>query len=163
MKYFDKFYNYLNKFEYFFIVIFLSGMFIIVSLGVFYRYVLNNSLTWTEELARYLMIWCAYFGMSRALEREKHVGVVAFINMLPEKYTYLVELFGKFIIMFFLVFLFRYSFAQLKVCRIQTTSAMGICMIWPYMAVTFGSLLMILKNIKLIYEKIVAFKEFDED
>ncbi len=154
-----KLYKYLNKIEYILIVLFMSGMLINVTMGVFYRYVLNNSLSWTEEMARYLMIWFAFIGMSLALENEKHVGVIVFINQLPEKIRLIVEILGKIIIMFFIVFLFRYSFDMLKVVKIQTTPALGISMKWPYLAVTSGALLMIIKNIKVIYLKIVEFIE----
>ena len=42
----------------------LALMSAIIVLQVFFRYVLNNSLAWSEELARYLFIWTIYIGIS---------------------------------------------------------------------------------------------------
>ena len=38
---------------------------------VFFRFVLNNSLSWTEELARYCFIWMHMIGASLLIEAEK--------------------------------------------------------------------------------------------
>lgn len=40
----------------------------LVIFQVFFRYVLNNSLSWSEEAARYLFIWAAVLGFSSAVE-----------------------------------------------------------------------------------------------
>jgi TRAP-type C4-dicarboxylate transport system permease small subunit len=40
----------------------------IVVLQVFFRYVLNSSLSWSEEVARYLFIWAALLGFSSSVE-----------------------------------------------------------------------------------------------
>lgn len=154
MEFINKFYKYLNKLEEFFIVLFMSIMIINVSLGVFYRYVLNNPLTWTEELARYLMIWFAFIGMSLALKEEMHVGISIFIDLLPTKLKIVVKVLGNILIMVFLLFLLRYSINHLRIVRIQTSPALGIKMIWAYISVTIGAVLMILENIRLFCQNI---------
>ena len=40
--------------------IFLVAMIVIVIMQIFFRYVLNDSLIWTEELAKTLMVWTAF-------------------------------------------------------------------------------------------------------
>lgn len=52
----------------------------VVAAGVFWRYVLNDSLSWTEEVARYLLIWLAAVGSVVAMHRRQHVA----IDILPE-------------------------------------------------------------------------------
>lgn len=44
---------------------------IIVVLQVFFRYVLNSSLSWSEEAARYLFIWAALLGFSSSVEARR--------------------------------------------------------------------------------------------
>lgn len=41
---------------------------VLVVLQVFFRYVLNSSLSWSEEAARYLFIWAALLGFSSSVE-----------------------------------------------------------------------------------------------
>ncbi|WP_096200767.1 TRAP transporter small permease [Bacillus sp. FJAT-45350] len=49
--------------------------FIIVLLQVFFRYVLNAPLPWTEEAARYLNIWAVLLGMAFAVYLKDHLRV----------------------------------------------------------------------------------------
>lgn len=50
-------------------------MAILVAVQVFFRYVLNQSLFWSEELARYLLVWLTFLGTSAAYYRKANPGV----------------------------------------------------------------------------------------
>ncbi len=50
----------------------------IVGAQVFSRYVLNNSLFWSEEAARYLLVWLTFLGASIAYRKKVHPGVDLF-------------------------------------------------------------------------------------
>ena len=54
-----------------------------VWLGVIVRFVWPLPITWTEELARYLMIWLALLAASCGIARRAHIGVEIIPNMLP--------------------------------------------------------------------------------
>lgn len=54
-----------------------------VWLGVFARYVVPLPLTFTEELARYLMIWVALLAVSSCISRREHIGVQVLFEQLP--------------------------------------------------------------------------------
>lgn len=51
------------------------GMFACVLVQVFFRYFLGSPLTWSDELARYLFIWCALLGWIVAARRRSHLAV----------------------------------------------------------------------------------------
>lgn len=51
------------------------SMALIVALQVFCRYVLDASLFWSEELARYMLVWLSFFGATVAYYRNLHPGV----------------------------------------------------------------------------------------
>jgi TRAP-type C4-dicarboxylate transport system permease small subunit len=51
----------------------------VVAAQVFFRYVLNHSLFWSEELARYILVWLTFLGASVAYRR----GVHPRIDLLP--------------------------------------------------------------------------------
>jgi TRAP-type C4-dicarboxylate transport system permease small subunit len=60
------------------------SMSIIVAVQVFCRYVLNHSLFWSEELARYLLVWLTFLGASVAYYRGMHPGIDVVYARLPD-------------------------------------------------------------------------------
>lgn len=54
-----------------------------VWLGVVDRYYFHWQLPWPEVLARYLMIWAAMLAVSSGVARRGHIGLTAFIMVLP--------------------------------------------------------------------------------
>lgn len=61
----------------------LAVMILDVGIGAFGRYLIDLPVTWTEELARYLMIWAALLAVSCGVARREHVAVTALFNTLP--------------------------------------------------------------------------------
>lgn len=63
----------------------LALMVVVCLLAIFYRYVLGNALSWTEELTRYLMIFVGMFGTALALLKDEHVGFNTIVEKMPGK------------------------------------------------------------------------------
>jgi len=51
----------------------------VVAAQVFFRYVLNHSLFWSEELARYILVWLTFLGASVAYRRGVHPRIDLFV------------------------------------------------------------------------------------
>lgn len=66
-----------------FCVLLLLLLVIDVWLGVLVRYVIPLPLTFTEELARYLMIWMALLAVSSGIAYREHIGVEFLFERLP--------------------------------------------------------------------------------
>jgi len=60
-----------------------AGIFLCVIAQVVFRYVFNDPLTWSEELARYLFIWCAFLGWVIASRRRSHLAMTFVVDRLP--------------------------------------------------------------------------------
>ena len=60
-----------------------SGIFLCVIAQVVLRYAFNAPLTWSEELARYLFIWCAFLGWMVASRRNSHLAMTFVAGRLP--------------------------------------------------------------------------------
>lgn len=60
------------------------SMAVLVAVQVFCRYALNGSLFWSEELARYMLIWLTFLGATVAYHRSAHPGVDVFVRRLPK-------------------------------------------------------------------------------
>ncbi len=62
---------------------FLAVMTGVVILQVFFRYVLNDSLSWTEELSKTMMVWSALLVAPWAYRSNANVALTMFMNELP--------------------------------------------------------------------------------
>jgi TRAP-type C4-dicarboxylate transport system permease small subunit len=60
------------------------ALFGVVFLQFFTRYVLQNSLGWTEEIARYLLIGVCFAGSVMAVRKGSHIAVEAMVASLGE-------------------------------------------------------------------------------
>ena len=67
------------------------AIFWVLALVIFYqfftRYALNDSASWTEEIARYLLIAVAFVGAAVNVRKNNHIQVDFFYRLLPRKVT----------------------------------------------------------------------------
>ncbi|QIA63220.1 TRAP transporter small permease subunit [Vibrio astriarenae] len=57
-----------------------------VTWQVFSRYVLNDPSSFTDELARYTMIWFGLFGASYLFGKNGHLAITLFVGSIKQKY-----------------------------------------------------------------------------
>ncbi|WP_299880648.1 TRAP transporter small permease [uncultured Cocleimonas sp.] len=60
-------------------------LFVIVALQFITRYILNDSLSWTEEIARYTLIMLAFVGSASNVRKHKHIFLEFFYRYLSAK------------------------------------------------------------------------------
>jgi TRAP-type C4-dicarboxylate transport system permease small subunit len=67
------------------------AIFWVLALVIFYqfftRYALNDSASWTEEIARYLLIATAFVGAAIGVRKNNHIQVDFLYRLLPRKVT----------------------------------------------------------------------------
>lgn len=138
-------------------VVCLALMSILIVLQVFFRYVLNNSLSWSEELARYLFIWMIYIGISYGVKMDKHICVDAVYSFMPKgvKKWYAIVAYILFLVFAIAVVYFGILVVGMQISSGQVSPAMGIPMQYIYAAPVVG---MVLTAIRLIQKVIEALK-----
>lgn len=62
------------------------AMALVVAIQVVSRYGFNHSLFWSEELARFLLIWLSFLGATVAYCHGVHPGVDSLVRRLPEEW-----------------------------------------------------------------------------
>jgi TRAP-type C4-dicarboxylate transport system permease small subunit len=56
---------------------------LIVALGVFFRYILNDSLGWTDEISGYALGWISFIGAYSCFRKSSHLGFDVLLESLP--------------------------------------------------------------------------------
>lgn len=67
------------------VIALISVLAAIVPLGVFFRYVLSSSLSWTDEFGGLLLVWITFFGAVIALDRRTHLDMDPISGRLPPR------------------------------------------------------------------------------
>lgn len=146
--------KFLNNFEEYFVVWTMAIMTVLVFLQVVMRYVFSNSLSWSEEIARYIFLWLSWIGASYAVKERSHFRVEMFANAIKGKARKYYELAILLIWFVFSLFLTWYG-TQLILFLIengQISAATEINMAIPYASVPVGCGLMCVRLIIEIYK-----------
>ena len=64
------------------------ALFAVVFLQFYSRYILNSSIGWTEEIARYLLIGVTFVGSVLAMRKGSHIAVEALLVFVPPKWKH---------------------------------------------------------------------------
>jgi len=79
-----------------------SAMVVVTTMGVFYRYVLNNALPWAEEADRYLFIWLSFVGASITMRHKAHIAVDLLLRYVSPVWRYRLVLIAQGCVLVFL-------------------------------------------------------------
>ena len=113
--YMKKILHYLDEYlEEFLMVIFLIAMTIIMGIQIFSRYILGMSLSWSEEITRYLFIWSAFLSVSLCTRKCISIKIDQFIQLFPKRGKSLWKVLNLTVEFVFFVYLIPYSFIYLK-------------------------------------------------
>jgi TRAP-type C4-dicarboxylate transport system permease small subunit len=110
------------------VVIIFAIMIISCIMQVFTRYVLNSSVFWTEELARFTYIWCSLLGASICTKKRSHATVTVILNALPKSIKKVFMVTIQFLIMIAAVIMVVYGWQMVKMTYSQPSPALGLSM-----------------------------------
>ncbi|MCK5154709.1 MAG: TRAP transporter small permease, partial [Spirochaetales bacterium] len=128
--------NLLNKVVEQLCLVSMASMTFVVLLGVFFRYILQMPLSWTEELSRYLMIWAASLAISLGIKGNDHVGLTILVDSAKSKIgRVILETLIFFITLIFLVIMIYYSIQMVIEAKWQISQGLGITMVLPTLAI----------------------------
>src|SRR5690606_39758959 len=111
-----------------------------ITLQVFMRYVMNSSLSWSEELARYCFIWLVFIGNSYGVRMQKHIKVDAILQFLKDKQKIVLGIIANLIFLAFsiLIIIYGNQIVQQFLGWGQTSPALHVPMGLIYAATPVG-------------------------
>ena len=90
-------------------VFLLAALVVLVCLGVFFRYVLNSSLTWYDEFASYMLVWLTFYGTVVADYQRRHIGFELVVDKLAPPIRRAVDFVAESAVLGFQFVLFYYG------------------------------------------------------
>lgn len=137
----------------------LLAITVVVLVSVFFRYVVNSSLVWSEELTRYLAVWLVFLGMAPAYRAGEHVRIGVVVDRLPDRWRRATYVIAELVVIG-LVSVVAWEGGHLAAAnfeRDQLTPALRIPIAWIYVAIPIGLGLMSLQSlerlVRLLFER----------
>lgn len=141
----------------------MGTMTAVVLLGVLFRYVLEAPLPWSEELARYLMVWGASLGASVAFREGSHIAVRMLVDRLHGLSGEIVLKVTEVIVFIFMAIVMVEGFILAVKVNSQESPAMEISMTWPYLSIPIGCLFIVFEiPIMMFFHKLQLREEKKE-
>jgi TRAP-type C4-dicarboxylate transport system permease small subunit len=121
--------------------------FVLTSLGI------NISAPWTEELARYLLVWLIFLGAALGCRRMQLISLEFVVKALPRALGTVVRLaaLGLCLVLFALLLRFGVQFVQILGAS-ELSPVMQIPKTWVYWAMPVGAALMIVNTLAFVLE-----------
>jgi TRAP-type transport system small permease protein len=123
----------------------------IVFLQFFTRYILNDSLAWTEEIARYGLMCVTFIGGAMVTRRNSHIAVVLLPNLLPAWTARLLLALVDLVTLGFLALLAYFSVLIVERMQVQRMTVIDLSMSYVYGAVAFGCFLMLGRQMQRVW------------
>ena len=139
-----------DKFEEYLLIGTLVFNVLLIFSQILMRTIFNYSLSWTEELSRYIFIWQTWLGTSIALKYKQHIRVEILINIFKKaKNKKILEVLVNFIWISFSAFLLYAGILLCKsmIARNVLSSGMRIPLVFIYSCLPISSLIVLIRLI----------------
>ncbi len=156
LHYYLKFLYYLDIVVKWFCTFVAGLMAAVVLLQVVSRYLPIPTPPWTEELARYLMIYMAFIGTSTGIRKWNNISVDFLLMKLPPKIYRIVLMLMQIVILCLVTYLGILGLRVFpRVGLRQLSATMGFPMLVPQSAIVIGCFLMALQLVGVLLQPIV--------
>lgn len=122
----------------------------LVALQVVFRYVVNYTLPWSEELARYVFLWASLLGACVALGRGAHLGVDSLVSRLPAAARRSLEQVVALLVGLFAVVFGYQGLALLPPALSQRSPTLGLSMVLVFAAVPVAALILAILQVRTL-------------
>ena len=137
----------------------LLAMVGVVFLQTFCRFVIFRSLSWSEELSRYLFVTLIVLGVNLAITNHLFVRIEIIDNYLKGTAAVMMNLIRKFIMIYVNIVVVYSSFKLILIGAYQTSPAMRIPMSLLYGIVFIGFAMNVFASLIDLYETYVRVPE----
>ena len=140
------------------VLVYMLGVTVLAVIGIFFR-AASASLSWNEELMRWLLVGLGYIAASVGIRTRNHIGIEFFLDRMGKSMKKACLLISYAAVVTFLFFIMWYGFESALNARRQYGAIIQIPMVWVKMNLPLGSLFMF---IHISYLGVGLIKEKDD-
>lgn len=129
----------------------LAGMILIITLQIVFR-VFFRALVWSEEAARYLLVWTTFLGAVLAYRRGRHIAVTVLIDALPGRLIIPARLLAHAAAIVFFIVITVVGFRYMRLQSFQVSASLRIPMPTVYAVIPVSTIIMMIYAIGDVLE-----------
>ncbi|MES0827119.1 TRAP transporter small permease [Ruegeria sp. SCP11] len=123
-------------------------------LTVLFRFVIQSSLAFPDEMIRYLFVWLIAIGSAIGLRRNIHAAIGILVKAMPDGLKRAALVFASVVTVVFLAILIETGLASTISALSQISPAMQISMAWVFAAVPVGALFGLLFTVETLVSQL---------
>lgn len=132
----------------------LIAMTAVAIAGIFYRFVLNDPLIWSDEVAKLIFTWFCFTGMSVIARHGTHLRIDLISHFLPQRTQLSLRLFGNVFVFGTALLLLGYGLVLCVSQAGNSFSSIPISRAWSFAALPAGAVLMATQLLPLVSEDV---------
>ena len=137
----------------------MLAMVAIAGLGVIFRFGLQASLSWSEELDAYLFVWLTCLGAAAGVKMRAHPNVMAFTDRFPERCRKALSIAADAAIFCLGALMAFYGGQLILLMGAETASSMPMSMSYPTLAIPVGGGLFMLHSLAHVLDTLFSSPE----
>lgn len=135
--------HYFNTFVKWNLVLMMMAIAGLTFYQVIMRYIFSSASSWSEELIRFIFIWCSFIAAAIGVREGIHIGINIFVNLLPTKLIPLTVILVNLAILVFAGYMVHYGWQTTVMADRQPSPALGIPMSWVYLSIPVMGAMMV--------------------
>jgi len=137
----------------------ISVITVCVSVQVFVRYVLQKPLfLWTEELARFILIWMVFLGIGVGVKNDAHFAMDVLPPLLGRRWGAVVRLFNDLCMGTILILLILAGLRFSWFGMFQNSPNMEILMVWVFISIPIGGIFSLTYLVERVQQRLSDFR-----
>ena len=141
----------------------VAGIVVITILGIYYRFVLNDSLLWSVELSAFFNVWVGFLGAAIVMRYWQHTNVPTFVNLIPAPARYYVLTLVKLVPLGFLIVFLHLGVEYVRAPFHLISASMDFNEVWVKYVIPVSAGFMIVFAINVIVQDILAIRRNDAE
>ena len=119
----------------------MAALAAVITLQIVSR-VLFTAVSWTEEVARFLLVWLTFLGATLALAEKRHIAVTLLTDRLPPASGRIAAIAGLVAMTAFLIALTWIGWQYMAMQSFQRSAALRLSMMYVYAVIPVSGALM---------------------
>lgn len=138
----------------------LAALLLIMSVLIFWqvfaRFVVGSPLSFSDEIARFSMLWLTFLGAGYAYRKGTLISVDIVLEYAGKRFACLLRIAIILCSGLFAFIMIKYGFDLVDRVSSQTAPSTRVSMMWPYLAVPVGGIVIMVNSLGLLIDEVLG-------